>query len=194
MGKEQMTITRYSSDWNPAMLVLFAYAILGLLLVFIPVPSHGVIPQFQQLPMMQAMQYRTFDRARMVFFWQWMLIAFPLVLAAFSAVAPIKLTPRKINTWYAIPVSIGAFVFFGLLGFPAFAYSVFFNDLTVNARIDRILVSTGRGLWDLFFAGSVLMIIMLSLAWYSYVLIPVSTYKLLKLRANTTQSGRGTHG
>lgn len=185
-----MTITRYSSDWNPAMGVLIAYAFIAMVLVLVPVPPEGTIPAIQILPMMQAMQHNSFDPARTIFFWQWMIIAFPGIFLAFSITAPLKLTEKRVYDWYVVPVAVLNFIIFGLFGTPALIWGMFFAHFDANARLHRILISSGGGQWNLFYAGSVLMITLVAISWWSYVAVPVGAFKMMKIRNKNSQRSR----
>lgn len=152
-----MSIIIYNKSWNRAMMVLAFYIVIGFIIAIVLPEStiiKGWIPFGTHISTSISLVSKEPERTR--FFWSWMIVFYPIILAAFSFFAPIKLT-SKASKAGSIGGLIVCFIFFGLIATPSVLYSVFvLTTPGLRSRLERLAYEMAESRWGLFYGGELI--------------------------------------
>lgn len=180
-----MDNVKHAEGWAAAWIVIGVYIAIGFVLAVVlpdPVVADAWIPFDTRLA--RSLAAASADPHRVRLYWAWMPMLLPCALAALAATAPVRLNSRAADKEGSILILVIGFLLFGYVGTPGVVYFVLSMDVTSASalhRMDRMILGMSRGRLGLFWGGSWLTTATLMLAWLSYVAIPVSYFKLLKL-------------
>lgn len=165
------------SPWWRSYVTLVAYICFSFLYSYIPYSQP--VPHFDisDIPMLGALFERSIHPNRMIFYWQCMLMSFPLVFVIFCIVTPVNIGADFMS--YA-EVTIGclfAIIVFGFLVTPVGIYVIFFTAVDGNHALDRILSASCSSQFYLAISGAALLVPFCVLFWISYTAPVVALVK-----------------
>lgn len=174
-----MTITANDGSWNRAHRVIFAYAALSLLLVYVP---NEYLPSPIEFPLAKAIARFSSDPGGIVSYFGWMSLTFPVFLALFSKLAPMQIEADGASLSSKLLRLVIGFTFFGLIVFPTLVGVLLMVgfDFGEPTRFDGLFHEIASSRWNLFYAGTLLYLGAIAVAWIAYVAAPVAVYRLLK--------------
>ena len=160
---------------------LAAYAALSMVLAFMSVNHLPNVIDVHWPPLIRKVAACSTDPRRIYAYWQWMLIAYPLVLTAFTLVTPVKIKDPPMERFRAAAGCAAVFIIFGLVLIPLLIWGIFWDDSGWSAAsLDRVFRSSCHSWVSLGLSGIITMIPLCCLMWITYVATPMAAVKSLK--------------
>jgi hypothetical protein len=164
-----MKLARPDFPWKWTCAVMATYAAFSFLLAFFPFSHFPTIVDFGSVPLVRKLVACSAYPVRTHFYWHWMIVGSPLMLALLGLATPIRLK-RGTTREGAILACLAVLILFGLVLFPLVVWGTFWNgsDWT-NSRMDRVLRHSCTSRYSMGLSGFMIMAAMCSGAWISYV-------------------------
>jgi hypothetical protein len=165
----KMKLARSDSPWKWTCAVMATYAALSFLLAFFPLNHFPTIIDFGSVPLIRKLMACSAYPARTQFYWHWMILGAPLMLALFGLATPIRLK-RGTTREGAILACLAVLILFGLVLFPLLVWGIFWDgsDWT-NSKLDRALRHSCTSQYSMGECGFMVMTAMCCGAWIGFI-------------------------
>lgn len=164
-----MKLARSDSPWKWTYAVMATYAALSFLLAFFPLNLFPTIVDFGSVPLIRKLMACSAYPARAYFYWHWMIVASPLMLALLGLATPIRLKHGTTREG-AILACLAVLILFGLVLFPIMVWSIFWevSGWTIS-RLDRAFRHSCTSRYSMGLIGFMVMTAMCFGAWVGFI-------------------------